>query len=194
MGGRGGSSGLSAGNSERQETLRQANAYLSSQGLSRYDRVPQTDYPTTVVNHYYKMREQLESGKALSDNFSKSTGNELLKMIREERIRSAKRVLGSDSDDKRAISEYKNQSKQYSEMEKYIRNKSSGSAKKSSSSRTKTDEERKTAAAKKYFKEHYDPNRQQREITSSTYERAVARTQRDVDNFLGVKRKRKKRR
>lgn len=38
--------------------------------------------------------------------------------------------------------------------------------------------------AKKYFREHYDPNREQREITSSTYKRAQKRLQKKVDNWF----------
>ena len=39
-------------------------------------------------------------------------------------------------------------------------------------------------AAKKYFREHYDPNRGQREITSSTYKRAQKRLQKKVDSWF----------
>ena len=38
--------------------------------------------------------------------------------------------------------------------------------------------------AKKYFREHYDPNREQREITSSTYKRAQKRLQKKVDRWF----------
>lgn len=38
--------------------------------------------------------------------------------------------------------------------------------------------------AKKYFREHYDPNREQREITSSTYKRAQKRLQKKVDSWF----------
>lgn len=38
--------------------------------------------------------------------------------------------------------------------------------------------------AKKYFREHYNPNREQREITSSTYKRAQKRLQKKVDNWF----------
>lgn len=39
--------------------------------------------------------------------------------------------------------------------------------------------------AKKYFREHYDPNREQREITSSTYERAVKRQNKNFNKWFG---------
>lgn len=38
--------------------------------------------------------------------------------------------------------------------------------------------------AKKYFREHYNPNREQREITSSTYKRAQKRLQKKVDSWF----------
>lgn len=38
--------------------------------------------------------------------------------------------------------------------------------------------------AKKYFREHYDPNREQRKITSSTYKRAQKRLQKKVDSWF----------
>lgn len=48
--------------------------------------------------------------------------------------------------------------------------------------------------AKQYFREHYNPNREQREITSSTYKRAQNNLQNSVDSFFGrgMKKKRKK--
>ena len=48
--------------------------------------------------------------------------------------------------------------------------------------------------AKRYFREHYNPNREQREITSSTYKRAQNNLQNSVDSFFGrgMKKKRKK--
>lgn len=39
--------------------------------------------------------------------------------------------------------------------------------------------------AKKYFREHYDPNREQREITSSTYERAIKRQNKKINKWFG---------
>ena len=48
--------------------------------------------------------------------------------------------------------------------------------------------------AKRYFREHSNPNREQREITSSTYKRAQNNLQNSVDSFFGrgMKKKRKK--
>ena len=48
--------------------------------------------------------------------------------------------------------------------------------------------------AKRYFREHYNPNREQREITSSTYKRAQNNLQNSVDSFFGrgMKKKSKK--
>ena len=48
--------------------------------------------------------------------------------------------------------------------------------------------------AKRYFREHYNPNREQREITSSTYKRAQNNLQNSVDSFFGrgMKKKRKR--
>lgn len=49
--------------------------------------------------------------------------------------------------------------------------------------------------AKRYFREHYNPNRGQREITTSTYERAQRRLQENVDSYFGrgMEKKRRKR-
>lgn len=48
--------------------------------------------------------------------------------------------------------------------------------------------------AKRYFREHYNPNREQREITSSTYKRAQNNLQGSVNSFFGrgMEKKRKK--
>lgn len=59
--------------------------------------------------------------------------------------------------------------------------------------------EKKTESAeeyeKRYFREHYNPNRGQREITSSTYERAQRRLNENVDSYFGrgMEKKRRKR-
>lgn len=49
--------------------------------------------------------------------------------------------------------------------------------------------------AKRYFREHYNPNRGQREITSSTYERAQRRLNENVDSYFGrgMEKRRRKR-
>lgn len=48
--------------------------------------------------------------------------------------------------------------------------------------------------AKRYFREHYNPNREQREITSSTYKRAQNNLQNSVNSFFGrgMEKKKKK--
>ena len=48
--------------------------------------------------------------------------------------------------------------------------------------------------AKRYFREHYNPNREQREITSSTYKRSQNNLQASVNSFFGrgMEKKKKK--
>ena len=48
--------------------------------------------------------------------------------------------------------------------------------------------------AKRYFREHYNPNSEQREITSSTYKRAQNNLQDSVNSFFGrgMEKKKKK--
>lgn len=48
--------------------------------------------------------------------------------------------------------------------------------------------------AKRYFREHYNPYREQREITSSTYKRAQNNLQNSVNSFFGrgMEKKKKK--
>lgn len=48
--------------------------------------------------------------------------------------------------------------------------------------------------AKRYFREHYNPNREQREITSSTYKRAQNNLQGSVNSFFGRGMEKKKKR
>ena len=64
--------------------------------------------------------------------------------------------------------------------------------------RVKTAEKKTESAeeyAKRYFREHYNPNRGQREITSSTYERAQRRLNENVDSYFGrgMEKRRRKR-
>lgn len=55
-------------------------------------------------------------------------------------------------------------------------------------------EEAKSEEARRYFREHYNPNREQREITSSAYKRAQKRLTQNVENFLGMKEPQKRKR
>lgn len=57
----------------------------------------------------------------------------------------------------------------------------------------KAEEAEKTRQAKEYFARTYNPNREQREITSSTYQRADRALRQQVDNVLGISRKRRRR-
>lgn len=61
---------------------------------------------------------------------------------------------------------------------------------------TKTNNGEKSAEdyAKRYFREHYNPNREQREITSSTYKRAQNNLQGAVNSFFGRGMEKKKKR
>lgn len=51
----------------------------------------------------------------------------------------------------------------------------------------------KTEEAVRYFREHYNPNREQREITSSSYIRAQNRLNDNVNTWFGRGMSRKKR-
>lgn len=46
-----------------------------------------------------------------------------------------------------------------------------------------------TIEAKKSFKKNYDPNKQQREITSETYKRSQSRLDKEVAAFVGTRRR-----
>ena len=50
-----------------------------------------------------------------------------------------------------------------------------------------TEEQRKTREAKEYFKKNYNPNKKKRKITSSTYERAQKRLNKDFNKWFGIK-------
>lgn len=69
-----------------------------------------------------------------------------------------------------------------------------GLAEKKAPKKNTTKKESTEDYAKQYFREHYNPNREQREITSSTYKRAQNNLQNSVDSFFGrgMKKKRKK--
>ena len=55
--------------------------------------------------------------------------------------------------------------------------------------REKAELEEKTRQAKEYFARTYNPNREQRDITSSTYKRADRSLRKQVDSVLGISRK-----
>lgn len=59
--------------------------------------------------------------------------------------------------------------------------------------KTKKQPDKPEDAAVKYFREHYNPNREKREITSSTYIRTQNRLNDDVNTWFGRGVKRKKR-
>ena len=172
--------------SYEQRILREANEFLRSKGLSRYDKTPSGEYSANVENHFYKMLGQFNDGNPLSDNFSKTTGTALLEKIAEERIRAAKGVLRTDSGDTSAYREYEKRVKALETMKSYIEGKGAKAPEKQMS-----EEEKKIEYAKKYFREHYNPNKEPREITSASYKRAQSRLQKQVDTFMGIKRNKK---
>ena len=69
-----------------------------------------------------------------------------------------------------------------------------GLAEKKAPKKNTTKKESAEDYAKQYFREHYNPNREQREITSSTYKRAQNNLQGAVNSFFGRGMEKKKKR
>lgn len=122
FGGRGGSSGL--GNSPEQKARREANEFLRSNGIDRYDKIAYTDHSNAATDHYFKMQNDLQDGNTLKNRFSAKTGNEILDMVKEDRVRNAKRILGSDLSDKAAVKEWGETEKRLKKIEEYVKHSS----------------------------------------------------------------------
>lgn len=119
FGGRGSSSGLS--DSPEQKARREANEFLKSKGIDRYDKIAYTDHSNASTDHYFKMQNDLQDGNTLKNRFSAKTGNEILDMVKEDRIRNAKRILSSDLSDKAATKEYGEIEKRLKKIEEYVK-------------------------------------------------------------------------
>ena len=119
FGGRGGSSGL--GDSPEQKARREANEFLRSNGIDRHDKIAYTDHSNVATDHYFKMKNDLQDGNTLKNRFSTKTGNEILDMVKEDRVRNAKRILGSDLSDKAAVKEWREMEKHLKKIEEYVK-------------------------------------------------------------------------
>lgn len=119
FGGRGSSSGM--GDSPEQKARREASELLKSNGINRYDKIGYKDYSTTAINHYNKMKDDLQDGNTLKSRFSEKTGNEILDAVKADRIRNAMRILGSDLSDKAATKEWRETEGRLKKIEEYVK-------------------------------------------------------------------------
>lgn len=119
FGGRGSASGM--GDSPEQKARREASELLKSNGFNRYDKIAYTDHSNAATDHYFKMQNDLQDGNTLKNRFSAKTGNEILDMVKEDRIRNAKRILSSDLSDKAATKEYGELEKRLKKIEEYVK-------------------------------------------------------------------------
>lgn len=168
--------------SSRTDADEKARDFLEKQGIDRYSRLerPQGITPATEVT-YYRLLGALESGGEIDEKLSPETARKIASLARYNQAIVAKRILALDSTEnpQRELDYFDYDGK----IAAFAENVGQKSARKPKEEMT--EEERKKKEAIDYFKAHYDPNRPQREITTSTYERAQARLKRDVENFLG---------
>ena len=177
-------------NKTGQKTLPQlqneAIRYLREKGIDRYARI---DYkPKPIVNiKYSQMQDSLISGNPLTTTFSKETASALLEKIEYERISNAKRILKSDRDDEKSARGYEERNRQLDKMEDYVKNLLNN--RKS----VPTPEELEKQKAIEYFKKRQAEKRAKleagenvdREITSTTYERAQKRLLKSFNSWFG---------
>ena len=171
----------------RTDADEKARDFLEKQGIDRYSRLerPQGITPATEVT-YGRLLGVLESGSEIDEKLSPATARKIASLARYNQAIAAKRILALDSTEnpQRELDYFDH----HGEIAAFAENAVNGgqkSARKTEGNRNMTEEERKKKEAIDYFKAHYDPNSPQREITSSTYKRAQARSKRDVENFLG---------
>lgn len=146
---------------------------------------PQGITPATEVT-YGRLLGVLESGGEIDEKLSPATARKIASLARYKQAIAAKRILALDStENPQHELDYFDYHGKIAAFAENAVNGGQKSARKTEGNRNMTEEERKKKEAIDYFKAHYDPNRSQREITSSTYKRALARVERDVQNFLG---------
>ena len=173
--------------SARTNADEKARGFLEKQGIDRYSRLerPQGITPATEVT-YGRLLGVLESGGEIDEKLSPATAKKIASLARYNQAIAAKRILALDSTEnpQRELDYFDHHGK-IATLAENAANSGQKSARKTEGNRNMTEEERKKKEAIDYFKAHYDPNRPQREITSTTYKRAQARSKRDVENFLG---------
>lgn len=160
--------------------------FLREKGIDRYARI---DYkPKPIVNiKYSQMQDSLISGNPLTTTFSKETASALLEKIEYERIFNAKRILKSDRDDEKSARGYEERNRQLDKMENYVKNLLNN--RKS----VPTPEELEKQKAIEYFKKRQAEKKAKleagenvdREITSTTYERAQKRLFKSFNSWFG---------
>lgn len=168
-----------------------ARTYLDEKGVSRYDRITPPTISATAQLTYARILEALEKNEIIDEKLSSMTALKISDYAEYNKIMAAKRILSLDSTDDPAEElkyfDYHDELEKYAH--KYIRtSNNSGKANKAVTKKQYEPREqwdKNTQEAIDYFRAHYDPNKPQREITSSTYERAQKRSNKAVEAFIG---------
>lgn len=168
-----------------------ARTYLEEKGISRYDRITPPTISTTAQLTYARMLEALEKNETIDEKLSPTIAKKIAEYAGYKKIMAAKRILSLDSTDDPSKElkyfDYDDELEKYAH--KYIS--TSNNSGKTNKAITKQQDEprelwdRNPQEAIDYFRAHYDPNKPQREITSSTYERAQKRINKAVEAFIG---------
>lgn len=165
--------------------------YLNDKGISRYDRTP-ANTDSWAEKKYYELMDKYDNGEKVELRLNGTLKQRLLSFIENRQVSSAKRILQLDSDaDTSAEQKYWDRR---AELIKSLSTTTQKNKPEKSKEESESDElAKKKAEAKAYFKKYMERQNQlraegkyeEREITSSTYERALKRTEREVAQWLG---------
>ena len=162
--------------------------YLKDKGISRYDRTP-ANTDSWAEKKYLELMDKYDNGEKPELRLNGTLKQRLLSYIENRQVGSAKRILRLDSD-----ADTSAEQKYWDRQTELIKSLSTATPKnKPEKSKEESELEKKKSEAKAYFRKYVErKNRlraegkyEEREITSSAYERARKRSEREVAQWLG---------
>lgn len=176
--------------------------YLKDKGISRYDKTP-ANTDSWAEKKYYELMNKYDNGEKPELRLNGTLKQRLLSFIENRQVSSAKRILRLDSDaDTSAEQKYWDRQteliKSLSTTTPKNKLENSTATKKNKPEKSKEESEldelaKKIAEAKAYFREYMERKNklqaegkyEEREITTSTYERALKRVEREIARWMG---------
>lgn len=165
-----------------------ASKYLKDKGISRYDRTP-ANTDSWAEKKYYELMDKYDNGEKVELRLNDTLKQRLLSYIENRQVSSAKRILMLDSD-----ADTSAEQKYWDRQAELIKSLSTTTPKnKPEKSKEESELEKKKSEAKAYFRKYVERknklraegNYEEREITTSTYERAMARQTRNLNSWFG---------
>ena len=162
--------------------------YLNDKGISRYDKTT-SNTDSWAEKKYYELMDKYDNGEKLELRLNGTLKQRLLSYIENRQVGSAKRILRLDSDEDTSAEQ-----KYWDRNAELIKSLSTTTPKNElENSKEESELEKKKSEAKAYFRKYVERKNklraegkyEEREITTSTYERAMARQTRNFNSWFG---------